>query len=133
MSNEQPAFKTILKQGANTIGNLLSVSFDGYELEFKDTTHHGLTDGFRTQRAVLAKVKNVKAKVQMTSANIAALYALVDPLASFGAWTITYPFSTPIVVTLNAQLASLGIGGDEVDGILEVDIELAISGKPTIA
>ena len=133
MGTDQVAFKTILKNGATVIGNLVSVGAGGVKVENKDTTHHGLTDPYRTKRQTLVEAQNIKAKVQMTSAQVAALYAFVDPTATLTSWTVTYPFTVPIVFTFTGALESFSVADAEVDSILEVELEIMTSGKPTLA
>ncbi len=128
---EQVAFKTILKAGSTVIGNLVSVEVGGVKVEFKDTTNHGLTDPFRTRRPVMADAQPIKAKVQMTSANYSTLFTLIDPTAAATSWTVTYPYATPLIFTASGWLSDFSIASAEVDGILEVDIEIMPSGKPT--
>ncbi len=133
MAGEQTAFKTALKKGATPIGNLVSVSGGGTEVEFVDTTHHGLTEAFRTFRATLASVPDITFKVQMTKANLTVLTALGDPLTdSFTDWTVEWPFpTTPVTMTMSCQLMKLEPGEATVDGLIEVDLTLKVSGKPT--
>jgi hypothetical protein len=129
---EQRAFQTILKNGSTVIGNLLSVGFPGMTLDVKQTTHHGLSDPYHTKRGTIGDPGTITAKVQMTSAQFATLWGYFDPAANPTTWSITYPFGTPIVVSCSGFLSRIGIPDAEVDGILEVEIEITLSGKPSV-
>lgn len=133
MGTEQKAFKTILKNGATVIGNLLSVGMGGVKMIMKETTHHGLTDPYVTRRPVLGDAQPWKFKVQMTTAQFAALWAMFDPDGNGTTWSVIYPFSAPITVAITGFLAEIGIPDAEVDGILEVELTLECSGKPTVS
>lgn len=132
MGTEQRAFQTILKNGATTIGNLLSVAFGGMSMEVKQTTHHGLTDPYHTKRGTLGDAGEITARVQMTSAQFATLWGYFDPAGNATTWSITYPFNTPIVVSCSGFLSNIGMPDAEVDGILEVELTITLSGKPTV-
>lgn len=133
MGTEQRAFQTILKNGATVIGNLLSVGFPGMTMDVKQTTHHGLTDPYHTKRGTIGDAGTITAKVQMTTEQFATLWGYFNPAGNATTWSITYPFTVPIVVSCSGFLSQIGVPDSEVDGILEVEIEITLSGKPTVA
>lgn len=129
---EQRAFQTVLKNGSTVIGNLLSVGFPGMTLDVKQTTHHGLTEPYHTKRGTIGDAGSITAKVQMTSAQFATLWGYFNPAGNATTWSITYPFTAPIVVSCSGFLSRIGIPDAEVDGILECEIEITLTGKPTV-
>lgn len=133
MGTEQRAFGTILKNGSTTIGNLVSVSFSGMQADTKDTTHHGLSEPYRTFRTTIVDPGEITARVQMTSEQFATLWSYLDPEANATTWSIEYPFSTPITVSCNGFLTTISILEAEVDGILEAEITIKLTGSPTLS
>lgn len=132
MAGEQTSFGTIVKKGTATIGNLLSVSGGGVTIDFVETTNHESPDAFREFRATLGSVPDITFKVQMTKANLTALTAEAVPGAGMDPWSVTWPFpTTPVVMSFNAQIAELTKGAADIDNLVEVDVTLKVSGKPT--
>lgn len=133
MGTERRAFGTQLKNGATVIGNLISVGLGGLKADMKDTTHHGLTDPYRTRRPTLGDAQAIKAKVQMTSDQFATVWGMFDPTANATTWTVVYPFTSPINVACSGYLTEISVGDAEVDGIIECELTIELTGKPTIS
>lgn len=133
MGAEQTAFGVKAKIGATAIEKVTGVGWDGAELEFADTTHHGLAARIRKQRPTLKKLGKATVKGLATKDNINQLQALVDAATAASAVTLEWPFTPAITCAFPAFVAKLQIEEAQVDGLIEFTAELEPEGgaEPT--
>lgn len=132
MATEQTAFGIQVKFTATGIVNLLEVTPPDIKVDSKETTHHGLADRWRTFRQVMCEVGEGEMKIQLTSAQFAALFAKIDAGAAQESWSIIFPFAAPITFACSGFLSELKVEQAPVDGILEASVKFKCSGKPTL-
>lgn len=130
------SFGTITKVGGSggvAVAELYNITPPILEVDDVETTNHNQADRFRTFLSTLGNWGTLKVEMAMSKAtNDQFKTALFDDTVS---WFLSFPtFATPITMTFTGILKKLTIAkGAPIDGKLESEAEIKVSGDITIA
>ncbi len=144
MTNALNAFGTLLKIGDgatptenfSTIAEVKDIGGPKLKLNTADVTSHSSTDGWKEVIGTILEAGEVSAKINFIPTNSTHSYStglIKDMLARTKRnFKIVFPDAGSTTWLLPALVTGFE-PSEPVDGVLEADITLTISGKPTLA
>lgn len=134
MSGIGAAMGTTLKIGANTVGELKSISGISLSAETIETTTLESTDGYRTYVGGLRDGGEVSVSGNFDSSDSTGQLALVTALnaGTSTAMTIVFPTAIGYTWTFNGIVTGVSTGAD-MDDVVTFDATIKVTGKPALA
>ena len=134
MSNANIAFGTTLSWNAETIAELTSIGELNTSVDMKEVTSHQSSDSFREYLPTLLNGGEVTISGNFYPGDSDGQVAMnTDMLAKTKREVIiTYPSAMATTWTFDAYVSGLKTGPADIDGVVEFEATLQVTGKPTL-